>query len=232
MIPRYQRVLFWSLSAVVVLMALFMLHGCTQVREKFTRHTDQTPLDAPVATATETVHLAIADDNTGVITMVDRDLALPEEQTSRARALLGRLLAEYSYKGSKHPLDSGPAVDDVFLLDLPLHPAVASGGMRDVVPLGTDGGPLPGNSGSGKLAVINLRSSFVDHHPSGIEVESMTVQSIQGTIYANFPTIEQVRFLVDGQPRDTLSGHADLRRTYPVLDMSVATSQAVKGTDR
>ena len=107
MIPRYQRVLFWCLSGVILLMALFMLRGCTQVREKFTRHTDQTPLDAPVATPTETVHLAMADDSTGVITMQERSLALPEEQTSRARALLGRLMAEYTYKGSKHPLESG-----------------------------------------------------------------------------------------------------------------------------
>jgi hypothetical protein len=232
MIPRYQRVLFWTLSAAILLMALFMLRGCTQVKEKFTRHTDQTPLDAPVATPTETVHLALADDSTGIITMADRDVALPEEQTSRARALLGRLLAEYSYKGSKHLLDSGPAVDDVFLLDLPLRPAVAGGTTRDAAPpesytiVGT-----PRSTG-GQLAVINLHGSFADHHPSGIEVESLTLQSIQGTLYANFPRIEQVRFLVDGQPRDTLSGHADLRRTYPVLDMSVATAQAAKGTDR
>jgi sporulation and spore germination protein len=232
MIPRYQRVLFWTLSAAILLMALFMLRGCTQVREKFTRQSDQTPLDAPVATATEAVHLAIADDSTGLISMVDRDLALPEEQTSRARALLGRLLGEYTYKGSKHPLDSGPAVDAVFLLNLPLPPAVASGRMRDAAPLDAEGGQRSPNPGAGKLAVINLRSSFVDHHPSGIEVESLTVQSILGTLYANFPTIEQVRFLVDGQPRDTLSGHADLRRTYPVLDMSAAAAQAVKGTDR
>jgi hypothetical protein len=27
-----------------------------------------------------------------------------------------------------------------------------------------------------------------------------------------------VRFLVDGRPRDTLNGHADLLRTYTVLN--------------
>ena len=233
MIPRYQRVLFWLLSAAILLMGLFMLRGCTQVREKFTRRVDQTPLDAPVASPTETVHLALADDSTGVIAMEDRDLALPEEQTSRARALLGRLMAEYSYKGSKHPLDSGPAVDDVFLLDLPLRPAdVSGGGAQEIGPDSyvSHGGTSQGSGG--QLAVINLHGAFVDHHPSGIEVESLTIQSIQGTLYANFPRIEQVRFLVDGQGRDTLSGHADLMRTYPVLDMSVATAQAAKGADQ
>ena len=233
MIPRYQRVLFWGLSAAILLMALFMLRGCAQVREKFTRRVDQTPLDAPVASPTETVHLAMGDDSTGVIAMEDRDLALPEEQTSRARALLGRLMAEYSYKGSKHPLESGPAVDDVFLLDLPLQPAQALGGGLGETGLATYAPPGQAGHGSGgQLAVVNLDGAFVDHHPSGIEVESLTIQSIQGTLYANFPRIEQVRFLVDGQPRDTLSGHADLMRSYPVQDMSVTTAQAARGTDQ
>lgn len=234
MIPRYQRILFWCLSAAILLMALFMLRGCTQAREKFTRRSDQTPLDAPVGTPTETVHLALADDSTGVIAMQDRDVALPEEQTSRARALLGRLMAEYSYKGSKHPLDSGPAVDDVFLLELPLRPAMAMGGTLRESPL-TENNGMTGqapHSTGGQLAVVNLHGAFADHHPSGIEVESLTIQSIQGTLYANFPRIEQVRFLVDGQPRDTLSGHADLTGTYPVRDMTVATAQAAAGSDR
>lgn len=233
MIPRYQRVLFWCLSAAIVLMALFMLRGCTQAREKFTRRTDQTPLDAPVASPTEAVHLALADDSTGAITTQDRDLALPEEQTSRARALLSRLMTEYSYKGSKHPLESGPAVDDVFLLELPLRTPVSPGAAA--LGRATDLGPMTAqapHSTGGQLAVINLHGAFADHHPSGIEVESLTIQSIVGTLYANFPRIEQVRFLVDGQPRDTLSGHADLLRTYPVLDMTVATAQAAAGADR
>jgi hypothetical protein len=33
-------------------------------------------------------------------------------------------------------------------------------------------------------------------------------------LHENFPAVEQVRFLVDGQPRETLAGHADLTRTY------------------
>jgi len=84
------------------------------------------------------------------------------------------------------------AVDDVFLLPVPesnaAHPQ--------------------------QMAVINLDGSFVDHHPSGILVENLTLLSILGTLHANFPQIAQVRFLVDGHPRETLAGHADLSRTY------------------
>ena len=71
---------------------------------------------------------------------------------------------------------------------------------------------------SDSFAVINLRSSFVNAHPSGVEVESLTLLSMIGTLHANLPQIEQIRFLVDGQPRETLAGHADLLRTYPSRD--------------
>jgi hypothetical protein len=56
--------------------------------------------------------------------------------------------------------------------------------------------------------------SFASSHHSGIETEMLTVLSICGTLHANLPRITQVRFLVDGQQRDTLAGHADLTRTY------------------
>ena len=78
----------------------------------------------------------------------------------------------------------------------------------------------------GQLAVINLRGNFADHHPSSIEAETLTIQSIVGTLFANFPRIEQVRFLVDGQPRDTLSGHADLTRTYQAVNTATAQGTA------
>jgi hypothetical protein len=229
MIPRYQRILFWVLAGASLLMALVLLRGCEQAREKLTRHQNETPLAAPVATASETVRLAMADDSDGSITLVDRDIALPEESTARARALLTRLIAEYSYKNSAHPLESGPAIDDVFLLDLPLQPPVAAGSKSPTQqpthpPAATDLTAGPHVRG-GQLAVINLHGAFADHHPSGIEPETLTIDSILGTLYANFPRIEQVRFLADGHPRDTLNGHADLARTYSVVNTANKTAQ-------
>jgi Sporulation and spore germination len=225
MIPRYQRILFWTLNAAILLMALVLLRGCEQTREKLTRHRDETPLAAPIATASETVHLAMANDAAGSITMAEREVPLPAESTARARVLLGRLIAEYSYKNSAHPLESGPAVDDVFLLDLPLKAAVAAGSKA-----GADDaeGPMPPHVQGGQLAVVNLHGSFADDHPSGIEPETLTIESIIGTLYANFPRIEQVRFLVDGQPRETLNGHADLMRVYPVGDTATKSVQGAR----
>ncbi len=225
MIPRYQRILFWILAGAILLMALFLLHGCEQAREKLTRHRDETPLAAPVEAPSGAVRLALASDADGSITLTERDIALPTESTARAHALLTRLIAEYSYKNSAHPLESGPAIDDVFLLDLPLRvPTKVGSTLTDEQPsTGVTSEPhVPG----GQLAVINLHGSFADHHPSGVEPETLTIDSILGTLYANFPRIEQVRFLVDGQPRDTLSGHADLLRTYPVANTATANQPA------
>jgi hypothetical protein len=228
MIPRYQRILFWILAGAILLMALFLLRGCEQAREKLTRHRDETPLTAPVATASETVQLALANDADGSITLMDREIALPTESTARAHALLARLIAEYSYKNSAHPIESGPAIDDVFLLDLPLRPPVATGTSSDALahPFGND--TMQPHVPGGQLAIINLHGAFADHHPSGIEPETLTIDSIIGTLYVNFPRIEQVRFLVDGHTRETLSGHADLLRTYPVLNTASHTAQETR----
>lgn len=234
MIPRYQRILFWSLAAAVLLMGVFLLHGCEQAREKLTRQQNQTPLAAPAETPPETVHLAMASDADESITMVDRQLALPSDATARARALLAELIAEYSWKNSAHPLASGPAIDDVFLVDLPLKPAVSANPVERAAGQQGDSGAMPSASSSsaepgasptapgGQLAVVNLNGSFADHHPSGIEVETLTIDSIVGTLYANFPRIEQIRFVVDGQPRDTLAGHGDLTRTYQATNTASA----------
>jgi hypothetical protein len=108
--------------------------------------------------------------------------------------------------GSPHPLQSGPAVDDVFLLNQPATEAAT-------LPEQT-----PSSAANGQLAVVNLRGSFIANHPSGIQVEDLTIQSIIGTLHAALPQITKVRFLVDGQPHDTLAGHADLLRTYPAGD--------------
>lgn len=225
MIPRYQRILFWILAGASLLMGLVLLHGCEQAREKLTRHRDETPLAAPAPSASETVHLAMASDADGSITLVERQIALPVETTARTRVLLARLIAEYSYKNSAHPIESGPAVDDVFLLDLPLRKPTAPGAKP------AEGEQASTQGLAGELAVVNLHGTFADHHPSGIEAETLTIESIIGTLYANFPRIEQVRFLVDGQPRDTLNGHADLRRTYPAANTATRTAQpAAQGT--
>jgi hypothetical protein len=88
---------------------------------------------------------------------------------------------------------------------------------------------LPERQGEGRtgapsgrqLAVVDLSGDFADGHPSGILTEALTVESICGTLRANLPQVAEVRFLVAGQTRATLAGHADLTRTYLTADSAM-----------
>lgn len=238
MIQRHQRILFWCLIVCIVGMAVLLAYERHRGRQRIeSLAADQTPLDAPTATA-ETVTLDLANDDDGSITAETRQIALPQEANARARALLDHLIAEYALPGSPHPLPPGSAVAEVFLLPLPVvgyttdtsSTATNAAGFRATVPVAPDpANALQPKQPGGELAVIDLRSTFVNQHPSGVEVESLTLRSILGTLHANLPQIEQVRFLVDGQARETLAGHADLLRTYPARDTTTSASGITGG---
>ena len=225
MIPRYQRIVFWSLIGCIVIMAIFLFAEHQSARNKLNSLSDNTPIDAPY-TVSENITLTLANDADGKLTNAERQLALPSETTARARALIEHLIAEYASPGSAHPLPSSAVVDEIFLVALPItgHTVDASaasfnGVETSTLPVrSTDSNDLQPTSPGGELAVINLRGTFANSHPSGVEVERLTLLSILGTLHANLPQIEQVRFLVDGQPRETLAGHIDLLRTYPTRD--------------
>jgi hypothetical protein len=191
MIPRYQRVLLWVLLLVSAVMAVFLIRMRERASDKLQAAADAAaPLTPPSAMPTSDVTMMLANDIDGSLVNTERRIALPTELHARARYLLNQLLAEYAKPGSAHPIAVNAGVDDVFLM------------------------PLPAGTTSGMLAVVNLSSGLLQAHPSGIETETMTLLSLIGTLHANMPEIAQVRFLVDGAPRDTLAGHADLTRTY------------------
>ncbi len=226
MTPRYLRVIFWSLIGCIVLMAGFLFYTRQTSRDRLRSLSDATPIDAPY-TVTESITLDLANDSDGSITATERQIALPTETTARARALLEHLIAEYSLPGSAHPLPSGAAVADVFLLPLPITGHEVEPGSTATTPVrSNDPNALQPLGPGGEMAVINLNSSFVNAHPSGVEAEALTLLSMVGTLHANLSQIEQVRFLVDGQPHDTLAGHADLLRVYPSRDTTTPGSGA------
>jgi hypothetical protein len=238
MIQRHQRIVFWCLMVCIIGMGVLLAVERQRGRQRIeSLAADQTPLDAPTAMA-ETVTLDLANDDDGTITPASRQIALPQEPNARARALIDHLIAEYALPGSPHELPPGAAVAEVFLLPLPLvgyttdstTSATKDGGFRPTVPVGSsDPEPLQAKQPGGELAVIDLHSTFVNQHPSGVEVESLTLRSILGTLHANLPQIEQVRFLVDGQARETLAGHADLLRTYPAANTTSSGTTANRG---
>ena len=217
MIPRYQRILFIVLLSLSVLMAVFLFY---MHRKNFAdvKNADNTPIEAPVYSASENVTLDLADDGDFTLTPTTRAIALPQTAAVRARALLEHLLAEYALPHSKHPIGGGIAVDDVFLLPLPLgtlsESAIRAGVTR--APLTKEELADPLTATVGELAIVNLRSSWADSQPSGITSETLTIQSMVGTLKENLPEITHVKFLVDGKPRDTLAGNVALDRVFDV----------------
>jgi hypothetical protein len=228
MTVRTQRIIFWVMVVAIVAASITLFAHREQRRTRIERLAEDTPLDAPY-TDEEPVTLLLANDADGTITATTRQIALPSETTARARALLDHLVTEYALPGSAHPLQPGAAIDEVFLLPLPVvghavdpNAAADSSGRTPTVPVAPAPDAAQPQTPGGQLAVIDLRGSFVNQHPSGVEVETLTIESMIGTLHANLPQIEQVRFLVDGQTRETLAGHADLLRTYTSRDTSTA----------
>jgi hypothetical protein len=198
-IPRYQKILF----AILLLASLGMGFKLWQLRDRAHKRLlagdASAPTAAPVVSPAEQATLVAANDLDNSLIPQVHSLPLPVDPGARARAVLGKLLDLYAAPDSTHPVPGGaPAVAQVFLM------------------------PVPGAKNSGtsrnELAVVNLTGTFAASHPSGLETESLTVLSICATLRANLPNVSEVRFLVDGQERPSLAGHADLTRTYLTAD--------------
>ena len=224
MIPRHQTILLGVLVLASLVMGVALWQLRDRAHQRLVAGEDSAPTKAPEVAPAEQATLMVANDDDNSLLGQVHSLPLPSDPGSRARAILGRLLDIYAAANAAHPVPGGAtSVAQVFLL-----PVLESDSGKAVVDASPSGGSGPsdssgGNSGGARdsgpeLAVVNLTSSFVSTHPSGLETETLTVLSICGTLHANLPRVTQVRFLVDGQSRATLAGHADLTRTYLTSD--------------
>jgi hypothetical protein len=204
-IPRYQTILFSILLLASVAMGVTLWHLRERAHQRLVAGQDSAPTKAPQVEPAESATLLVASDPDNSMLAQVQSLPLPADPGARARAILGKLLDLYAAPGAAHPITGGASsVDQVFLMPA-LVPAQAPV-PRAAHPKASDTGP--------QLAVVNFTATFAATHPSGIETETLTLLSICGTLHANMPRITQVRFLVDGQRRATLAGHADLTRTF------------------
>ncbi len=196
MIPRHQTVLFIVLLVASVIMGSVLWHLRERAHQRLLQGENSAPTQAPQVAPAEQATLMVANDaDNSVLTRI-LALPLPQNPEARARAVLGKLLDLYAAPDATHPVPGGASsIAQVFL-----------------VPIADAGGKVA-QSGP-ELAVVNLTGAFAANHPSGLETETLTVLSICATLHANLPRVSEVRFLVDGQQRDTLAGHADLTRTY------------------
>jgi hypothetical protein len=208
-IPRHQQLLFGILLLTSLLMGVTLWHLRERAHQRMIAGQDSAPTSAPEVAPAEEATLLVANDSDGSLLTQVRSLPLSADPGARARAVLGKLLDLYAAPNATHPVPGGGAsVLQVFFL-----PAPEIGAAKP------HASPSQEQQQTGpQLAVVNLTGSFAANHPSGIETETLTVLSICGTLHANLPRVTQVRFLVDGQPRATLAGHADLTRTYLAAD--------------
>jgi len=196
-ISRPQRILFWTLLFSSVLMSVVLLRMRERALDRLLASGETMPLNPPAGTPVQNVTMMMANDMDGSLQPGYQNLALPLDANARAHVILQHLILNYARPNAKHPIAANKGVNEIFFINLPLE-------ANQVLP--------------GTMAVVDLSGSFVDAHPSGIEPETLTLLSIIATLHANFPQISQVRFLVDGQQRNTLAGHADLTRVYLASD--------------
>jgi hypothetical protein len=232
-IPRYQKIIFSILLATSLVMGVVLWQLRERAHQRMIASQDSAPTSAPEVASAEEATLLVASDSDSSLLAQSHSLPLPIDPGARARAVLGKLLDLYAAPGATHPVPGGASsVLQVFLLPAP---EIAVSGSASGQPkfnqsrfaeppsseVSTKTAAAPSQEAletGPLLAVVNLTGSFADSHPSGIETEMLTLLSICGTLHANLPRVTQVRFLVDGQPRATLGGHADLTRTYLAAD--------------
>ena len=223
MIPRYQIVIFSILVLASLAMGGMLWHLRQRAHERLVAGVDSAPTKAPQVAPDEKATLMVANDDDNSLLAQVHSLPLPADPGSRAKAVLGRLLDMYAAANATHPVPGGAAsISQVFLLQLGAsHTKARQTKAASSEDAGTPAADARSSSGP-EMAVVNLTSNFVASHPSGLETETLTVLSICGTIHANLPQVTEVRFLVDGQQRPTLAGHADLTRTY-LVSLAAAT---------
>lgn len=196
MISRGHKTLFAVLLLACVAMAAALIRLRNRAQDRLQEQATEAPasMNQAAGNPPAAVTLYVPDDLDDSLTAVNQALALPADESVRARVLLASLVAAFHAPGSTHPMNVADGVNAVYLMPVP-H---------------ASGEPAP----QGELAVVDLSAALAAAQPSGIEPETLTLLSMLATLHANIPSISEVRFLVDGQPRETLAGHADLTRTY------------------
>ncbi len=192
MISRFQKYLFVAMLLACVIMSAFLLRLRNRAQDRLQAQGTSAPAElAETATsAPKPVTLYVPNDLDDSLNPMEKSISLPEDRNARARVILENLIEAYGAPGSTHPMTVASGIDDVYFL------------------------PAQGKDESGEMAVIDLSGALTQAQPSGIEPETLTLLSMMATLHANLPEVTEVHFLVDGQPRETLAGHADLTRTY------------------
>ena len=207
MISLAHKYLFALLLAACVVMAVFLIRLRNRAQDRLQAQGTSVPqsIAEPAGTPPKTVTLYVPNDLDDSMTTVERSIPLPADENAQARVLLESLIEAWRAPDSMHPIHVEKGVDDVYFVPVPQG----------------KGGP------GGQMAVVDLNGALAAAQPSGIEPETLTLLSMMATLHANLPDVTEAHFLVDGQPRQTLAGHADLTRTYLATEAEQRPSPAI-----
>lgn len=212
MISRFQKYLFFAMLVACVAMAVFLIRLRNRAQDRLAAQAMAAPAEMAetAASAQKTVTLYVPNDLDDSLTAVEKSISLPADRNAQARVILENLLEAWRDPASTHPMNVAAGIDDVYFL------------------------PVPQANNAGEMAVVDLSGALTAAQPSGIEPETLTLLSMMATLHANLPAVTQVHFLVDGQQRETLAGHADLTRTYLAGEAPGVQSAGnrVQGDDR
>ena len=74
-------------------------------------------------------------------------------------------------------------------------------------------------------AYIDLSSDVSSRHWGGTTAEECTIYAIVNTVLKNFVDVKSVQFLIDGEVRETLAGHLDLRGPFRLKESLFAVAR-------
>ncbi len=116
----------------------------------------------PMSGPTETVTLAVAYDDAGLIHLQSAQIPLPSSRQQRAEELLRALLNIYSDRTSPHPLPTGADVRAVYLVD----PGLAVIDINSAFANGHRSGILPE-----ELTVVSLAQTLAANLPGILRIK-------------------------------------------------------------
>jgi hypothetical protein len=156
------------------------------------RHTEEAKTQQTAATAPQSPEAQGKEETIRVLVAYDDDLALRWRETQAFMPEQRDLRARAALR----------AVLAQYLQTPSPHPLAKGADIKDVYLVSND------------TVLVDTTAPFADGHPSGVLLEEMTLTSLIETLTANVPGISRVKFLVEGNERETLAGHADLMSFY------------------
>jgi len=116
MIPRKLIVAVIALLFTVAGLGLYVFHLKHRAEQQPARPVEAPPIAPPTAGPATTVTLFVANDEDGRLSKRELSLALPQDASKRAQAVLHALVRQYQEPSSSHPLGPEADVTEVYLV--------------------------------------------------------------------------------------------------------------------